>query len=79
MPRVQIPGPYWFHFYSNEGNEPPHIHVDRERKSAKFWLTPVGLADNDGFSRSELRDILRLVATHQAVILTAWNEHHRKA
>jgi hypothetical protein len=34
------------------------MHVDRENKSAKFWLDPdVSLADNHGYSRKELRDI----------------------
>ena len=37
------------------------MHVDRENKSAKFWLDPdVSLADNHGYSRKELRDIERL-------------------
>lgn len=31
---------YKFSFYSNEGNEPPHIHVKKAGSEAKFWLTP---------------------------------------
>ena len=27
MPTVLRIGPFRFHFYSDEGNEPPHIHV----------------------------------------------------
>jgi hypothetical protein len=42
-------GPYRLYFYSHEGNEPPHIHVDRDDWSAKFWLEPVALAVNLGF------------------------------
>jgi hypothetical protein len=42
-------GPYRFYFWSHELNEPPHIHVDREKFSAKFWLQPVSLARNLGF------------------------------
>ncbi|HET9305930.1 MAG TPA: DUF4160 domain-containing protein [Candidatus Sulfotelmatobacter sp.] len=38
MPTVLRSGPYRFYFYSHEPNEPPHIHVDRDDLSAKFWL-----------------------------------------
>jgi hypothetical protein len=44
MPVVLRVGPYRFYFYSHESTEPPHIHVDRERFSAKFWLELVALA-----------------------------------
>ena len=49
MPTVLLSGPYRFYFHSHEPNEPPHIHVDRDDLSAKFWLQPVGLARNLGF------------------------------
>jgi hypothetical protein len=29
---------YRFFFFSNEGAEPPHIHVDKGGATAKFWL-----------------------------------------
>jgi hypothetical protein len=32
-------------FFGREGNEPPHIHVEQAERYAKFWLTPVALAD----------------------------------
>lgn len=39
MPTVKgIEGPYRFFFFSFDCNEPPHIHVQRERQLAKFWL-----------------------------------------
>ena len=37
-----------FYFYSHEPNEPPHIHIDRDNLSAKFWLSPISLAKNMG-------------------------------
>jgi hypothetical protein len=46
-------------------NEPPHVHVDRDNLSAKFWLNPVGLARNLGFNARELRQIERVVANNQ--------------
>jgi hypothetical protein len=49
MPTVLRTGPYRFFFYSHEPGEPPHVHVDRDNQSAKFWLEPVELARNLGF------------------------------
>jgi hypothetical protein len=75
MPTVLREGPYRVYFYSHEPNEPPHVHVDRERLSAKFWLEPVGLARNFGFSAKELRHIEGLIREHQAECVEAWNGH----
>jgi len=61
MPTVFRHGPYRFYFYSHEPNEPPHIHVDRDDFSAKFWVEPVHLARNLGFRPRELAEIERIV------------------
>jgi hypothetical protein len=57
MPTVLRSGPYRFYSYSHEPNEPPHIHVDRDERTAKFWLEETGLAQNLGFTAKELRKI----------------------
>src|SRR5262249_20198909 len=75
MPTVLRSGPYRVYFYSHEPNEPTHVHVDRERFSAKYWLQDVSLARNFGFSPKELRKILRLLRDHQAELLEAWHGH----
>jgi hypothetical protein len=73
MPTVLLSGPYRFYFYSHEPNEPPHVHIDRDDLSAKFWLQTVGLARNCGFSPHELRRLQKLVVQHQTAFLEAWN------
>jgi hypothetical protein len=73
MPTVLRHGPYRFYFYSNEPNEPAHVHVDRDSCSAKFWLNPVGLARNLGFRPADLRQIDAIVRENQALLLEAWN------
>ncbi len=72
MPTVLRAGPYRFYFYSHEPNEPPHVHVDRDNFSAKFWLEPVGLARNSGFNARELRRLQSLVTEHRTELLEAW-------
>jgi hypothetical protein len=75
MPTVLRNGPYRFYFYSHEPGEPPHVHVDRNECSAKFWLQPISLAYNRGFRPRELRQLQELVEQHQAELWEAWNEY----
>lgn len=72
-PAVLRSGPYRFYFFSHEPNEPPHVHVDRDDQSAKFWLSPVGLAYNLGFSPKELRKIEAVISENHQQLLEAWH------
>jgi hypothetical protein len=72
MPAILRIGPYRFYFYSHEPNEPPHIHVDRDNSSAKFWILSVSLANNIGFSAKELRKLQLIVQENQEMFLEAW-------
>lgn len=50
------------------------MHVDRDNLSAKFWLDPdVGLEENHGFRRSELRDIERILRENVGVLRDEWD------
>jgi hypothetical protein len=51
------------------------VHIDRDNLSAKFWLKPVSLARNRGFSARELRQIERIVQENRQQLLEAWNEY----
>lgn len=75
MPNVLRSGPYRFYFYNHEPNEPPHVHVDRDNLSAKFWLQPVSLAQNQGFRPKELREVQEIVAQNQQDFVEAWNDY----
>jgi hypothetical protein len=75
MPTLLRIGPYRFYFWSHELNEPPHVHVDRDDSSAKFWLEPISLARNHGFRAHELRQVQAIVEEHQAEFLEAWHGH----
>jgi hypothetical protein len=60
---------------SNEGEEPAHIHVAGEPGEAKYWLDPVGLANNHGFEPNELRQIERILVAHRDKLLRAWQKY----
>jgi Domain of unknown function (DUF4160) len=50
------------------------MHVDRENRSAKFWLHPdVTLAANHGYSRRELREIERIMREHLETLRYEWD------
>ena len=50
------------------------MHIDRENKSAKFWLDPdVSLADNSGYNRKELRDIERITRENLENLRNEWD------
>jgi hypothetical protein len=74
MPTVLTVGPYRFFFVSLDYGEPPHVHVSRENKVAKFWLDPVALQKAGGYNRTELNKIARLVSEHREHLLESWYE-----
>jgi hypothetical protein len=75
MPTVLRWGPYRAFFYSNEGDEPGHIHVRSGDKEAKFWLHDLTLAINAGFPAHEIRDMMRHLKLNREALLKAWHEH----
>ncbi len=78
MPTVLCIGPFRFHFYSDESNEPAHIHVRCSDGECKFWLDDVSLARNRGVRPHDLREIERLIFANQEILLQKYNEHHNR-
>jgi hypothetical protein len=74
-PTVLQSGPYRFFFFASDRNEPPHVHVKREAKLAKFWLAPFEQAYNHGFSATELTRIAAIVRANEAALLKAWRDY----
>jgi hypothetical protein len=77
MPTVLRLERYRFFFYSLEGREPPHVHVEHGDKVAKFWLDPVQLAGSTGFRSHELNRLRVLVIAHRTALQESWREHFR--
>ena len=74
MPTVLKVGPYRFFFYSADGSEPTHVHVQRDDLVAKFWLQPVRLDDSGGFARVEIRRLQAMVEDEVETLLGFWDE-----
>jgi hypothetical protein len=75
MPTVLRWGSYRAFFYSNEADEPAHIHFCSGGKEAKFWLHDMTVAINAGFPAHEIGAIIRHLRQHRNLLLSAWHEH----
>ncbi|MBI4124717.1 MAG: DUF4160 domain-containing protein [Deltaproteobacteria bacterium] len=75
MPTVFRKGPYRFFFFSNEGFEPKHIHVESGDQYAKFWIKPVALAKSIGYNGTELNRLSLLVKENEKLFEEKWNEY----
>ena len=58
-----------------EGREPPHIHVTHAGRYAKFWLEPVGLAENRGYRSHELAELRQIVLESRVFFLGKWRDY----
>jgi hypothetical protein len=70
-----------FRFFSNEGNEPPHVHVfrgnDRYPK-VKYWLTPEPkMYYSIGFTAQEQRVTQEIIQRNHKVLIVKWKQHFR--
>ena len=75
MPTVFTIKGYRFFFFSNENQEPIHIHIEKADGYAKFWIEPLTLAANFGFNARQLREIGDYVEDNRELIKKKWNEH----
>jgi len=75
MPQAYREDGYRFSFFSNENTEPPHMHVRRGGKEAKFWLRPVEVVKNYGFTSRELGEIEDIIRRNHKELMRKWNAH----
>jgi ABC-type uncharacterized transport system permease subunit len=78
LPTVLRHNGFRFFFFSNENDEPLHIHVEKGESYAKFWLKPVSIARNIGFNQSEITEIKKILFEKQSDIEEKWNDYFNK-
>ena len=74
---------YKIYFWSNENNEPIHIHISKgnpNQNSTKVWLTQTGgciLANNKSkIPQNDLNKLLEIISKHYFLIVPKWKEYY---
>jgi len=79
MPTIPYVQGWRFHFYSNEGNEPMHVHAEKGEAECKYWLHPDTFDIEEEFEyncTSRLRrEVRQIIFQHFDQIVAAWREH----
>ncbi|HKL32123.1 MAG TPA: DUF4160 domain-containing protein [Tangfeifania sp.] len=74
MPTILRTKGYRFFFYIND-HSPPHIHVEKEKATAKFDLENAKLIRSKRFNAGELKEIRKLVIENSELFKIKWDEN----
>ncbi len=74
MPTILLTKGYRFFFYIND-HTPPHIHIEKNRSTAKFFLKNAELAKSKRFNAKELSEIRNIIVENLELFKTKWDEH----
>ena len=75
MPTILIHEGFRLFFYSADGIEPMHIHVEYGNGLAKFWISPNQLVYSHGLKAQELRRARKIIDIHEELIKEKWHEY----
>ena len=84
MPSIFSIHGYAIYFWSQENNEPIHVHVGKHvpsKNDTKLWLTSDGgciVANNNGkIPTHDLNEIMQIVSAQFFLICASWKEHFK--
>ena len=79
MPTILYVQGWRFHFYSNEGNEPIHVHAVKGDAECKYWLQPDRFDIVEEFEYNCTprlrREVRQIIFAHFEQIIDSWREH----
>jgi hypothetical protein len=82
MPTILMISGWRLFFYSNEGNEPIHIHCRKGDMECKYWLMTeyFGLEEAFAFNMAarDKRDIRKIIFEHFEYIEQQWIEFQKR-
>lgn len=78
LPTILKVKSFRFFFYSDEGNEPPHVHIENADGECKFWLNPVKLASSRNLSGVIIREIERIIVENKPLLIEKYASFHSK-
>lgn len=81
LPSLFMVSGYKVYFWSNENNDPIHVHVSKGKPTSngtKIWLTKTGgciLASNgSGISKRELNELMEFISAQFFLICAEWKK-----
>ena len=82
MPTILLENGWRFFFYSNELNEPVHIHVEKADKECKYWLKvedfEIVEVVSYNLSSSDKREVKKIIYEHFDYIVSEWKRYFKK-
>jgi hypothetical protein len=83
MPTILFVMGWRFFFYSNEGNEPIHIHCRKGEMEGKYWLDQENFAIEEAccynMSKRDKREVKKIVFEYFEFIESEWERFQREA
>ena len=80
MPTILLLLGWRIHLYSNERNEPIHVHADKAQKECKYWLDVENFNLREAYSYNmspcDTRDVRKIIFEHFDYIVTEWQNIH---
>lgn len=84
MPQVFVILGYIVYFWSNENDEPIHVHVCKgspQKDATKVWITedgPILEHNKSKIPKKDLKRILAWIAMNDELIIKKWQFHFSK-
>ncbi len=83
MPTILFVMGWRFFFYSNEKNEPIHIHCQKAEKECKYWLDIENFALEEAYNynmnNKDKRTVKKTIFEYFEFIETEWNRFQKEA
>lgn len=82
MPTILYIHGWRIFFYSNEGNEPIHVHAEKGEMETKYWILENEVEIREAFSynmtAAAKRELKIIIYQNFDVIVSAWYKHFKK-
>jgi hypothetical protein len=75
VPTIFVAFGFRFFFYSSDGIEPIHVHVDGHGAIGKWWVASEKWQSHRGFRTSDLARVERELISRKQEIIDAWRAH----
>lgn len=76
MPTIFIINGFRFYFYSQENDEPIHVHITKGDANGKVWLDPeISIAYMHEFKAKEIKQIIEIITKELVTLKKKWHEY----